>query len=218
MVQHLEILLHLQLLELLNSQLTLVNGHEVDKAIEVFDLLVELVDSLLVFIDVLLDGGLRLEEALQGGLSHGHAVQLRLLGASVLLSLVLSLNGLVSSIDGIDHSFDVKDFSLEPDPGGIEGILLLIHGLLYLVLELGGEGVWASHDSQGAILTGEVVESNLFKLKEVLVELGLVLLGGFVGLGVLLELLLLFLSKNKINQAEMECQNIFLKYCLLSDL
>jgi len=54
-VEHLEVLLNLQLLELLQGLVSLVNSQEVNELDVVFDLLVQLIDSFLVFVNVLLD-------------------------------------------------------------------------------------------------------------------------------------------------------------------
>ena len=63
-VEHLEVLLHLQLLKLLQSLVSLVNSQEIYKLDVVFNLLVQLVNPLLVNVDVLLNFRLGLEDTL----------------------------------------------------------------------------------------------------------------------------------------------------------
>lgn len=102
-VEHLVVGLGLHALELVDSDLAVVNCDEVEQLAVLIDVNIELLDGGGVGIDVLLDGGLRLEETLHCCLAHRHLLKLRLLVA--LLALSLGLKGLLvlAALHGTHH-------------------------------------------------------------------------------------------------------------------
>ena len=107
-VQHLVVGRRLKALELLNADLAVVNGNEVDKLLVLVDVYVELLDRSRVGVDILLDGPLRLEETLKGRLTQGHLLQLGLLLALPLLCLRLQSLLVRATTHGGHHGLEVE--------------------------------------------------------------------------------------------------------------
>lgn len=80
-VEHLVVGVSLQALELVDGDLSVVDRDEVQQLLVLVDVDVELLDGRAVRVDIFLDRALRLEEALEGGLAHGHLLELGLLVA-----------------------------------------------------------------------------------------------------------------------------------------
>ena len=78
-VQHLVVGVSLEALELVDGDLSVVDRDEVEQLLVLVNIDVELLNGRAVGVDIFLDCALRLEEALEGGLAHGHLLKLGLL-------------------------------------------------------------------------------------------------------------------------------------------
>lgn len=70
MIQHAEVLLHLELFELGNNHGALEDSDEVQQLVVVFNFHVQLLNTLLVLADIFLNGFLGFKQAFESGLSH----------------------------------------------------------------------------------------------------------------------------------------------------
>ena len=144
-----------------------------------------------VRVDIVLDGRLRLEEALEGRLAECHLLQLSLLVAlpGLCLSLVRFLVG--ATCHGAHHGLDVEHLAAKHHPGLLEWIAPLADVFRDFIFQIRRNRM--CYDAFGSVAITQRIDRHVLKIIKVLVNLLVVRMGLVVVVGEFAELLNLFL-------------------------
>lgn len=122
-MQQLQIVSALFTLKLIDSNLSEVNGQEIDQLLVVFDISSSVFDDLLKVSNFRLLPRLALEERFQSGLSLGKLLLLNLVASLLALGFRELLDDSLSAGDSLLKTFQIQKFSLKPIVRLLEGVL-----------------------------------------------------------------------------------------------
>ena len=192
-VEHLVVGEGLQLLELVDGLVAVVDRDKVQQLLVLVDVHVELLDRRAVRIDIFLDRALRLEEALESSLTHGHLLELGLLVALPGLGLGLQRFLGLATAHCRHHRLHVQHLTAQGHIRILEGVTPLVNVLIDLGRQFLRNRV--RQHAFCAIAVAERVDGHILERQQVEVNLLVVLVLGVIVGGELTELLDLFLKK-----------------------
>lgn len=159
-----QIHLCLSLLELLDGNLSVVDGQEVYQLLEVSDLLCTYLNGSLEGQNVALLLWFGFEECFYCWLALGQLIKLLLVFSLLLLGVELSLHHTLSALKTVIHTWDIQEFSLDPHVG-IEVWILNSLGIVFeLLLEV--INVWMGKNSLVIVLVRVVGEGDILVLHQ----------------------------------------------------